>query len=90
MESLDYRTHTIHVNPHTAKVNKKGEVTIVVAARDPGYGNWVETAGHDHGTMLLRWTGAEEHPIPTCRVIKNNGKAVKKSAKRASAKTRAK
>ena len=70
MESLDYRSHTIHVNPHTAKFNEKGEVTIVVAARDPGYGNWVDTAGHDHGTMLWRWTNAEAHPIPRCRVIK--------------------
>ncbi|MDX2274582.1 MAG: DUF1214 domain-containing protein [Hyphomonadaceae bacterium] len=70
MESLDYRTHTIHVNPHTAKLNEAGEVTIVIAARDPGYGNWVETAGHDHGTMLWRWTGAEQHPIPRARVIK--------------------
>lgn len=72
-ESLDYRHHSIHVNNHTAKLNADGTVTLVIAARDPGYGNWIDTAGHQHGTMLLRWTGAKEHPVPTCKVVKLNG-----------------
>lgn len=72
-ESLDYRHHKIHVNKHTAKLNADGSVTIVVAARDPGYGNRIDTASHDHGTMLLRWTGATEHPVPTTKVVKING-----------------
>lgn len=67
-ESLDYRHHKVHVNAHSAKLNPDGSLTIVVAARDPGFGNWVDTAGHDHGTMLLRWTGANEHPVPRTRV----------------------
>jgi hypothetical protein len=72
-ESLDYRHHKVHVNKHTAKLNPDGSVTIVVAAQDQGYGNWIDTAGHDHGTMLLRWTGATEHPVPTTKVVKING-----------------
>lgn len=70
MESLDYRNHRIHVNGHSAKLNDDGTVTIVVAHRDPGYVNWIETAGHGHGTMLLRWTGAKEHPLPETKVVK--------------------
>jgi hypothetical protein len=73
MESLDYRFHRIHVNKHGARTNADGSVTIVVAARDPGYGNWIDTAGHDHGTMLLRWTGATEHPVPQTKVVKIDG-----------------
>lgn len=73
MESLDYRFHRIHVNKHGARTNADGSVTIVVAARDPGYGNWIDTAGHDHGTMLLRWTGATEHPVPQTKVVKLDG-----------------
>lgn len=69
-ESLDYRHHKVHVNAHSATLNPDGTVTIVVAARDPGFGNWVDTAGHEHGTMLLRWTGAKEHPVPKTRVEK--------------------
>lgn len=73
MESLDYRHHRIHVNKHSARLNPDGSVTIVVAARDPGFGNWVDTAGHAQGTMLLRWTGASEHPVPTTKVVTIDG-----------------
>lgn len=69
-ESLDYRHHRIHVNAHSAKLNEDGSVTIVLAPRDPGFGNWIDTAGHSHGTMLLRWTGAQEHPVPTTKLVK--------------------
>lgn len=73
MESLDYRFHRVHVNKHSAKTNADGSVTIVVAERDPGYGNWVDTAGHEHGTMLLRWTSATEHPVPKTKVVRLDG-----------------
>lgn len=73
MESLDYRFHCVHVNKHSAKTNPDGSVTIIVAERDPGYGNWVDTAGHEHGTMLLRWTGATEHPVPKTKVVRLDG-----------------
>lgn len=70
LESLDYRHHRIHVNARTARLNADGGVTIVVAPRDPEFGNWLDTAGHAHGTMLLRWTNAKDHPIPTTKVIR--------------------
>ena len=70
MESLDYRSHTIHVNDFSANRDADGSVTVIVSPRDPGRGNWLETAGHSHGTMLWRWTGAAEHPTPTCQTVK--------------------
>jgi len=72
-ESLDYRHHKVHVNKHSAKLNPDGSVTIVLADKDPGYGNWVDKAGHDQGTMLLRWTSAKEHPVPKTKVVKIDG-----------------
>lgn len=69
MESLEYRYHRIHVNNATAKPDADGGVTIVIAEKDPGFGNWIDTAGHERGTMLLRWTGADNHPVPECEVI---------------------
>ncbi|WP_370591109.1 DUF1214 domain-containing protein [Saccharopolyspora montiporae] len=68
MESLDQRRR-ITVNKHTARLDADGRLRIVVADRDPGVGNWIDTCGHDRGTALLRWLGAEQHPIPTCRVV---------------------
>ncbi|MBB4909555.1 DUF1214 domain-containing protein [Actinophytocola algeriensis] len=67
MESLD-NDRRITVNKHTATLDD-GRLTIVVAPRDPGWGNWIDTSGHTSGTALLRWLGADHHPIPDCRVI---------------------
>lgn len=64
MESLDYRHHRIHHNQHSARSNDDGSVTLVIAHRDPGHANWLDTAGHTRGTMCLRWVGAREHVDP--------------------------
>jgi hypothetical protein len=70
MESLDYRHHQIHVNKHTAHYEADGSVRVVVSHTDPGHPNWIETAGHDRGTMCWRWIGASEHPPVSARVMK--------------------
>jgi hypothetical protein len=72
MESLDYRYYPVWVNQHTAKYRPDGSVRIVVAHRDPGADNWVDTVGHGQGTMLFRWLKAEEHPQPRTRVVNIN------------------
>jgi hypothetical protein len=70
MESLDYRHLRVAVNKHEARLDPDGQLTLVVAERDVGAGNWLDTAGHGAGTVLLRWVGASEHPLPVCRVVK--------------------
>lgn len=70
MESLDYRYYPVWVNQHTARYRPDGSVRIVVSPRDPGVDNWIDTVGHDRGTMLFRWIRAEEHPQPQTRVVK--------------------
>lgn len=68
MESLDYRYHRIHHNQHSARPDADGGVTLVLAHRDPGHANWLQTAGHLRGTMCLRWVGASEHVDPVLEV----------------------
>lgn len=70
MESLDYRYHTIHINKHTAKYEANGGVRLIISHTDPGLPNWVETAGHNLGTMCWRWIGASEHPPVKATVMK--------------------
>jgi hypothetical protein len=70
MESLDYRYHPVAVNHKGARYRDDGSVQIVIAHRDPGVGNWMDTAGHRRGTMCLRWIRADTHPEPTTRVVK--------------------
>jgi hypothetical protein len=69
MESLDYRYHCIHVNKHTARHRPDGASRMVLAHRDPGLDNWLDTAGHRNGTLCFRWI-AREIVHPTSRVVK--------------------
>jgi hypothetical protein len=68
MESLDYRHHPVCINKQQARYNSDGSLTLVVAASDPGVGNFLDTTGHCCGTMTFRWTGARSQPVPECRV----------------------
>lgn len=69
MESFDYRYHPVWVNKHTVKRNADGTLTFVIAHRDPGFGNWLPTVGHDQGFVLLRWVRAKDTPVPTSKLI---------------------
>lgn len=70
LESLDYRYHPITVNKHSVRLEPDGSFLLVVADRDPGIGNWIDTAGHSHGTMGLRWNMATDPPRPECRLVR--------------------
>jgi hypothetical protein len=75
MESLDYRYFHVCINKAGAVVNRDGSVTVVVAHRDPGLPNWIETAGHTEGTMCWRWyrlLPGEKPVTPSCRVLKTD------------------
>jgi hypothetical protein len=43
---------------------------IVLAAKDPGRGNFVETAGFTEGIMLLRLTFPRSVPTVSCLLTK--------------------
>ena len=65
-----YRYHRTNVNKDTAWVEADGSVRIVLSPRNPGWPNWITTAGHANGTILFRLTGAEEIVRPTTRDVK--------------------
>jgi hypothetical protein len=70
MESLDYRWLPVTINKHTVHYEPSGSVRIVVAHRDPGVPNWMDTAGHRHGAMGLRWNQAKADVEPSAKVVK--------------------
>jgi hypothetical protein len=72
MESLDYRYHRISVNNHSAVAEIDGSIRILVCEHPPAaghYPNWLTTAGHGVGAMLLRYVGACDHPPVQTRVL---------------------
>jgi hypothetical protein len=44
-------------------------VRIVIADRDPGHPNWIDTAGHGEGLMSLRWARHPTLPEVRARVV---------------------
>lgn len=70
MESLEYRFAQVTVNKHSARLEPDGSLRIIVAPRNPGIGNWIDTCGHSEGTALLRWQNATENPMPAARIVK--------------------
>ncbi len=70
MESLDYRYLPVCTNKHSTRYRGDGSFRIVIAARNRGFANWMDTAGHRRGTMGLRWIKASHHPQPVTRVCR--------------------
>lgn len=71
LESLDYNHHTVHVNHHSAVADPSGRVRIVVSPDDTGLPNWLDTAGHRRGCIVLRQVGTSRPYDPSCRVLRH-------------------
>jgi hypothetical protein len=72
-ESLDFANHQSSLNGHQAERDADGGLRYVIAHRDPGVPNWLDTTGHREGFMALRWAYTEKPPAsewPTARVEK--------------------
>jgi hypothetical protein len=70
LETIHYGRHQSSLNGHQAVVDSDGIARFVIAARDPGVANWLDSAGHSNGAMLLRCVRTESAPVPESRVVK--------------------
>jgi hypothetical protein len=61
-ESLDYANHVSSLNGWQAERDPDGALRFVVAHRDPGVPNWVDTTGQREGFMAARWAYTEKPP----------------------------
>lgn len=69
MESLDYRYYRIHLNKHSTQYRPDGSARLVLAARDPGVPNWLNTTSHPQGTLLYRVVRGSNPSYPGMRVM---------------------
>lgn len=58
-ESFDYANYTSSLNNQQASIDSDGKVRYVIAHRDPGVNNWLDTTGHYSGMLSQRWAYAE-------------------------------
>jgi hypothetical protein len=64
MQTLDYETRTISLNRAQAVQDERGNFEVIVAHRDPGRPNWLDTEGRPYGLMFWRFQLPEEDIEP--------------------------
>jgi hypothetical protein len=69
-ETIHYGRHQSSLNAHQAAIDSDGILRVVISSHDPGVANWLDTAGHSNGAMILRCVRTETAPTPSARVVK--------------------
>ena len=72
-ESIDYGNAIGSLNGAQTEVDADGVIRLVIAHKDPGVPNWVDTTGHREGFLTPRWAYSETPPTadwPELKVIK--------------------
>ena len=68
-QSLDWWNRQSSLNGHQALVGTDGVFRTVIAHRDPGIANWLDTTGSTQGCITYRWNQADSQPVPTVELV---------------------
>lgn len=70
-ESTDYANHVSSLNGFQTEQDADGVLRYVVAHRDPGVPNWVDTTGLPEGYIGIRWVYSKRPDrLPSTKVMK--------------------
>ena len=70
-ESPDNQNRQTSISNTQAFLDSDGRFRAVIAHRDPGVPNWLDTGESARGFLWYRWfQPKEKQPVPTCRLIK--------------------
>ncbi|GJM37494.1 MAG: hypothetical protein DHS20C19_08610 [Acidimicrobiales bacterium] len=64
-----YPQRRTNLNDRQVAYRDDGSVRCVLADRDPGVDNWLDTGGHHTGVVFFRWLHADPPTLPTCRIV---------------------
>ncbi len=68
--AVDYIARQSSLNGVQARLDPDGKFRAVVTMDvDPGVPNWIDTGGHETGTLIGRWYEADAHPLPTLKRV---------------------
>jgi hypothetical protein len=68
--TLDYTTRQTSLNQRQARLDSDGRLRCVIAHRDPGIPNWLDTAGHAEGMIQYRFVWSRSNPQPSLRRLR--------------------
>lgn len=68
--SLNYMYRQTSINMAQAKADSDGGFRAVIAHRDPGVANWLDTTGRRQGTIVFRNYRTSREPVPKSKVVK--------------------
>jgi hypothetical protein len=68
-QAMDYANRQTSLNCRQARADSDARFRFVVAHRDPGVPNWLDTAGHQEGVLQYRFVWAKTAPQPSVRVV---------------------
>lgn len=71
MQTLDYRYRSVSLNRKQAVLESDGSFRMILAHKNPGKPNWLDTEGRMTGVMFWRFLLAEEDILPlTTQLVK--------------------
>lgn len=71
MTSMDYLYRPVSYSPARTKVDSDGKIRVVMAHRDPGFHNWLDTSGFAQGIVVNRNQATDHITDFTTRVVKH-------------------
>jgi hypothetical protein len=70
MESLDFANRVTSLNGHQMQIDDDGRYRVVIAHRDPGVPNWLDTTGLAEGMIATRYIRTADVPPQTGQLVK--------------------
>ncbi len=67
--TIDWANAQSSLNRHQAVIDSDGVLRAVVAEKDPGVHNWLDTTGHESGVLQCRWLGGDAAPAVSIRAV---------------------
>jgi hypothetical protein len=68
--TIDYMYHRSSLNNAQTRIDADGKVRIVIAHKDPGVQNWLDTVGNQQGVCQLRFYKSKGMPVPDVKLVK--------------------
>ncbi len=72
-ECIDVRRRPSSLTNAEATASPEGTVQVILAAHDPGFGNWIDTGGRHRGFVVLRWLDNPQPPTVSTTVVTKGG-----------------